>query len=476
MPSKCDNVISLKQYGPTCWFNSILMAVLYSDESRKLLLKKSHIWDKNINVLNTINYILHNKYLRTDKIFKDYEYFDKIRPEIILKELYNYNNKKFIVDPDIFKHGFQSGLYIRKIYKLLGVNVLYLDLDAKTQDLYYSLFNNVKMLSNIGKELNVKFLFKSFSKISKYFNNPEVIVIRIVANLNTNIYPLWYKITNNDLINFINLNHEVKNNNNIYVQDSVLLTNYNANIGGHSIAGITCKGDRYVYNGWTRTTIDPNINFQIKDWKKILVNDEYWYFHIPTGKIVKESDNKYPDNFPTELFKNNINIPCELMKYDWNVIKNKDFCLNPKKCILDEMNIQNLCFSFNKGPREVIYVKKNRDTILTTKPDKICPEDKVLNPLTNRCIKKKTINKLPKKTLSKPDKICPEGKVLNPLTNRCNKIKTLSKPTKICPEGKVLNPLTNRCNKIKTLSKPDKICPEGKVLNPLTNRCNKIKY
>mgnify|MGYP006144097079 CR=1 FL=1 len=67
MPSICDNVISLKQYGPTCWFNSILMALLYSDESRKLLLKK---WNKNINVLNTINYILHNKYLRTDKNLK----------------------------------------------------------------------------------------------------------------------------------------------------------------------------------------------------------------------------------------------------------------------------------------------------------------------------------------------------------------------------------------------------------------------
>lgn len=40
MKSNCDNVISLKQYGPTCWFNSILMSLLYSDESRKLLLKK----------------------------------------------------------------------------------------------------------------------------------------------------------------------------------------------------------------------------------------------------------------------------------------------------------------------------------------------------------------------------------------------------------------------------------------------------
>ena len=66
---------------------------------------------------------------------------------------------------------------------------------------------------------------------------------------------------------------------------------------------------------------------------------------------------------------------------------------------------------------------------------KICPENKVLNPKTNRCIKKPNI------------KICPENKVLNPKTNRC---------IKICPENKVLNP-----------KKPNiKICPENKVINP----------
>jgi len=46
MSNKCDNVISLKQYGNTCWFNSILMSILYSDGSRKLLLEKSKSWDK----------------------------------------------------------------------------------------------------------------------------------------------------------------------------------------------------------------------------------------------------------------------------------------------------------------------------------------------------------------------------------------------------------------------------------------------
>ena len=29
MNSNCDSVISLKQYGPTCWFNSILIGLYY---------------------------------------------------------------------------------------------------------------------------------------------------------------------------------------------------------------------------------------------------------------------------------------------------------------------------------------------------------------------------------------------------------------------------------------------------------------
>ena len=46
---------------------------------------------------------------------------------------------------------------------------------------------------------------------------------------------------------------------------------------------------------------------------------------------------------------------------------------------------------------------------------------------------------------------------------------------KECPEGKILNPLTNRCIKIKNDPLAEKECPDGKILNPLTNRCIKIK-
>lgn len=432
MKSNCNNVISLKQYGPTCWFNSILMALLYSDESRKLLLKKSKKWNKKIEVLNTIKYILENKYLRTDKYYKDYEYFDKIRPEYILKQLYNYNKKKFVIDPDINKSGFRSALYIRKIYKLLGVKILYLDLDLKTRNIFYSMYNNVEIDNNFSEKNKIRifFNFKSDSTLFKYLKNPDIIIINPINDFNITKYPLHYKISNNpmylkykDLIKFVNLTDNVNYKKKIFVQDSVLLGNYNKNDnGGHSIVGITCKGNKYVYNGWTRSTIDPNI----KNEKSNLTNS--------------------------------IKIPCELMKFDWNVNKNKDFCLNPNKCILDNMDVNHLCFSFNKGEREIIYVKKDADKKLNIKNDVKCEKEKVINPLSNRCINKKTINKLPKTGLSKPEKNCPIGKMVNPKTGRCIKI-PLSKSIK--------QPKTN-------LSKPEKICPDGKIVNPKTGRCIKI--
>jgi len=486
MSNKCDNVISLKQYGPTCWFNSLLMSVLYSDESRKLLLEKSKKWDKNILVYQTIHYILKNKYLRTDNIHNDYSYFDKIRPETILKQLYNHNNKKFPFDPEKYKNdGYRSALYIRKVYKLLGVKVLYLDKIGN--ELYYSIYNNVTLLSLNNGDVKYRKNLKELSTIIKSFHDPDVIIVNSNNYGDTFIYPERYnlnsKMFKKTFMNEIkNINHDdfltqindlksnINYNNEEYIQDSILLANWNdqhPGIGGHSITGITCKGDKYVYNGWTRTTIDANI-----------------------GKNSKLDDK----------------IPCELMRFDWDLHKkNNDFCLNSKKCVLDIMDlktrVQKLCFSFNSGVREIIYVKKNKNSNLNIKKNDDCAIENVINPLTNRCIKIKSINKLPIKPLSKPEKICPEGTILNPKTNRCNKIKKdkIDKsennknkdkkvPEKICPEGTILNPKTNRCNKIKKdkIDKsennknkdkkvPEKICPEGTILNPKTNRCNKIK-
>jgi hypothetical protein len=168
------------------------------------------------------------------------------------------------------------------------------------------------------------------------------------------------------------------------------------------------------------------------------------------------------------------------MKYDWNIKYNGDFCLNPAKCIPEALKHQlkehDLCFNFSKGKRILVYVRKD------AKPDtSMMTEDNISKNIPA------PVNIPPK--LPKSPKKCPEGKVLNPKTGRCILIKNIKstfknlkppKSPKKCPEGKVLNPKTGRCILIKNikstfknlkLPKSPKKCPEGKVLNPKTGRC-----
>jgi hypothetical protein len=84
--------------------------------------------------------------------------------------------------------------------------------------------------------------------------------------------------------------------------------------------------------------------------------------------------------------------------------------------------------------------RKEQVTVAPSKKGIVCPEGKILNPKTNRCIKdpaakkvkpvkkdskkKDVVDKEPKKEADKAIvkiKECPEGKILNPKTNRCIK-------------------------------------------------------
>jgi serine/threonine protein kinase len=146
-------------------------------------------------------------------------------------------------------------------------------------------------------------------------------------------------------------------------------------------------------------------------------------------------------------------------------------------------------------------------SLRVAKPNnKDCPEGKIRNPKTGRCIKvaKSTPATKPASLrVAKPNnKDCPEGKIRNPKTGRCIKSKEPTKPVspvakpaslrvakpknKDCPEGKIRNPKTGRCIKSKEPTKPaspegrvakpkNKDCPEGKIRNPKTGRCIKDK-
>lgn len=103
---------------------------------------------------------------------------------------------------------------------------------------------------------------------------------------------------------------------------------------------------------------------------------------------------------------------------------------------------------------------------------KTCPSDKIMNPLTGRCVKECGPNQL------------------RDAHFKCRAVKNKTIKVKTCPEGKELNPHTNRCVKkcglnqyrddhfkCKTAKNKEvkvKTCLEGKELNPHTNRCVKM--
>jgi hypothetical protein len=443
----CSRILTPKQVGPICWFMATFVAMFYSQRSRKILLEASKSWNKKNILFETLHNILNDKYLKVGS--RDSENYKKFSDNTFINILsyLNIENKRFFpYDPKTVSGGFYPEFYIGKLYKLLNVDYKIFDYYIKDNTLVYSYLNEeYNILSYTIKKKRVEFDFDFASLIGKIQKCPEnnyappILIIK-VNDRGTDMF--YNTILRNNIINDVatkdslkSMREQIYYNGKEYNLDSVILINWNINkYNGHAIAGITCKKKKYIYNGWTRTSMDP----------------------VMANKIITRK------------------IPCELMKYNWKIIKNNDFCLNTAKCIPEilkkKLKIKDVCFNFSKGRKLLIYVRKD------AKPDTSIDSD------TNSI-------KSPIKQPKKSPKKCPEGKVLNPKTGRCilikstvNKPRVIHKSPKKCPEGKVLNPKTGRCILIKStvnnprvIPKSPKKCPEGKVLNPKTGRCILIK-
>ena len=484
----CSRILTPKQVGPICWFMATFVAMFYSQRSRKILLEASKNWykkkggftifgDKKDKLFKILKHVLDDKYLKVgSRESEDYKKFSDDTFVNILSYLNIENKKSFPYDPKKVKGGFHPEFYIGKLYKLLNVDYKIFDYFVKDNIVAYSYLNEeYEVLTYTIKNKLIAYDFDFQNLIGKLQNCPENNYAPpiLIINVNDTSEALFYNnILKKNIINNVlkkdylkSMQEKIYYNGAEYNLDSVILTNWNINkYNGHAIAGITCKKNKYIYNGWTRTSMDP----------------------VMAQKIITRK------------------IPCELMKYDWKIIKNYDFCLNTAKCIPDvlrkKLKTRDICFNFSKGKKLLIYVRKDAKSDTSSEKDvnvikspikqpikspKKCEEGKVLNPKTGRCILIKNANKLGVKP--KSPKKCEEGKVLNPKTGRCiliknaNKLGVKPKSPKKCKEGKVLNPKTGRCiliknaNKLGVKPKSPKKCKEGKVLNPKTGRCILIK-
>jgi predicted transcriptional regulator len=333
----CSKLAVIPQYGGTCWFNAILIVSLYSQYTRKAVIKASINWNKNDSFLMILKEILKIYNKEPEKVEK---LFYKIKPEkILLKMINKYNEKELI---KLYKKNFKkSGIsefgynyrnpdYIIKYLNYLKVNIL---------NITYNNENN-KYLLNFFKHHSYDFLKHKLNYNKTIVNNtkkilkniPDIIIVQkddfdyffnFIYNVPDNPYKSsLYEFNIKGLDKF---KDTITLNGYKYRLDSVILGNYNAGIDGHAIAGLTCNNEHYVYNGW-----DKNYN-----------------------------------KFDVNKFRYKKSIPCPLMKFNWNIHKDTKFNLNLDLCKLDfiKRDNDNLCYSFNKGRRTFIYAKVSNKKI-----------------------------------------------------------------------------------------------------------------
>lgn len=306
----CARVKTIPQFASTCWFNAILTALFYSQNMRNLILSRNLVQDtpvKRIIVEILTKYYTDNEYMKFYRTFS---------PEVIIKELNKENPEVF--DVTNTSVGYNADKYIHKMVEYVGIsNYVHFDAtlnnaDTNEYSLYYRPYDD---------EVNQ-------TQVNEYFmRKPDIILVSTKPSLNPDNegYPGYFKKQN------IKFEEAISYNGHRYIADSMIIDNFNDRVckKGHSICGITCSGQRYLYNGWTKKTIDRSMQ------GKLAVRDE----------------------------------PCGLMKHDWLDVSKEQFCLELDDCDITYLESKEqkikamvgkeMCFSFRKGARIYVYVRES---------------------------------------------------------------------------------------------------------------------
>jgi len=324
----------IPQFGGTCWFNAILMVLLYSEGIRKVIYNEAFQWQsENPEELRRnkfkrfIIYMLKYNYKNPEKINKLFKN-RRVKPELLLLSyLEYYSGKKDNYDKETLKtklkqcdFGYYSSFINDVIYQLF---------EHTTFNIIYSFkHTSYHTKSYLGQPLepskpNPKILIVYNSDLYTYE------AMEYIWSLNET-FSARIQIPDNNTENkkIENYKKEFIFNGSKYKLNACLINNYNSSCynPSHVIAGITYNNRGYIYNGW-------NIS-----------NDAENYEH------------------------------CPLFEKDWindtyNKAGTRGFCLPQTDCDgLKKINPNDLCFDFsikNKGFRVLIYVKIDEEPLQT---------------------------------------------------------------------------------------------------------------
>jgi hypothetical protein len=154
MDNICTQIITIPQFDNTtiCWFNSILMSLLYSQNSRNLLLSNENLISKR---RDKISKILHQ--ILTRQIIKNkYEegYFKFMTSEKILKYFNIFPIKEKYIS--ILKNGYDSSFEIHNCIEKFGKTSLDLIVfDNKIYSNFKFIMDEIKILFEIVLEIKL---------------------------------------------------------------------------------------------------------------------------------------------------------------------------------------------------------------------------------------------------------------------------------------------------------------------------------
>lgn len=193
----CNDLKTIPQFSGTCWFNSIIHVMLYSDNFRKYL--QSHFKSKMFTdptydkFFKFLSYMLkyHNNIEKLEKVYKSFETF-KLKPEYLL---FSYLNKYDLDTKKIMKSKLQQDIinlgytYIYITHILNTYNIPFINLIKHNDEIYI----NLKLKDN---KFNIN--TSNFD-----FNNTNILIVNhnfsSLYELNKKIY-LKIRMYTNQLI------------------------------------------------------------------------------------------------------------------------------------------------------------------------------------------------------------------------------------------------------------------------------------
>jgi hypothetical protein len=407
----CEIIPVIPQTIETCWFNAIMMAMLYSDRLSQFVYEKAveDNWHLDENGAFKTIMLLFMNYIRTIKkngdkgLIKRFgEFINKYKIELILLDYLNHYHSKLNIHEIIRK-----GLYVDFLFDML--KGLKLDIDI--------------IYSKDNSKYNIKYDYKTGEYIIK---DDELVATNILLcrNMINEDMSVLSPIREDYFRNFgeeqmFFLGEE-------YKLESILIYDKNLN---HIITGLTCNGSKYVYNGWLSQERKSPCNLMPFDWNGNIYdfcldyeNCELPRYEYPDYRrcfnfkdnerilvYVKVKDNKKVSRKQVKMIKF-LNIYKHIDEYD------KDEIINILRNIykigeedLDKLSLEKMRVLLRKKLREKLFegISGNNKKLKKLKLDLLLGSEKDLSSVYSNISKiiKITFQKLIKSNDSKYEEL-----------------------------------------------------------------------